>query len=212
MALQIIGAGFGRTGTNSMQQALEILGLGPCYHMYEVLPHKDLYDKWQQILYGTHPPNWDQLFNGYAATVDWPAAHFWRELADHFPKAWILLTWRDAEGWYASMEKTILAEMRNPARKTGMPRCLAEVAFAGQVADKAHVISVYEAHNAAVRAAFGPERLLTYRLGSGWGPLCAFLGVAVPDVPFPKGNDSAAFFEKGNAMCVQREGGDAPPR
>lgn len=39
MAYQIIGAGFGRTGTASLKLALEQLGFGPCYHMTEVIEH-----------------------------------------------------------------------------------------------------------------------------------------------------------------------------
>ena len=36
MALSVIGAGFGRTGTMTSKMALEQLGLGPCHHMEEV--------------------------------------------------------------------------------------------------------------------------------------------------------------------------------
>ncbi len=37
MPLEVIGAGWGRTGTLSLAAALESLGY-PCYHMVEVLP------------------------------------------------------------------------------------------------------------------------------------------------------------------------------
>jgi hypothetical protein len=120
MALDIIGAGFGRTGTESMKSALEMLGYGPCYHMYEVIPHKERFETWQGIYDGNIEPDWDAVFDGFKATVDWPAAHYWRELAAHFPEAKILLTYRDAESWYASMEKTILTLLRNPEKTEGM--------------------------------------------------------------------------------------------
>lgn len=74
--MEIIGAGFGRTGTESMKHALEILGFNPCYHMYEVIPHKERYETWQGIYDGAIEPDWDAVFGGFRATVDWPAAHY----------------------------------------------------------------------------------------------------------------------------------------
>ena len=205
MALEIIGAGFGRTGTESMKRALEMIGFGPSYHMYEVLPHKDRYETWQGIYDGKVKPDWDALFEGYKATVDWPAAHYWRELAAHFPEAKILLTYRDAESWYASMDKTILTFMRDLDNKDGMAPRLRREVFADDAHDRDHIISVYNRNVAEVQAAFGPDRLLTYQLGSGWEPLCAFLGVDVPDEPYPSGNDSASFHEKNEEIGRQRD-------
>lgn len=57
MALNVIGAGFGRTGTESLKRALEMLGYGPCYHMYEVLPRQERVDMWRGILGGTIKPD-----------------------------------------------------------------------------------------------------------------------------------------------------------
>lgn len=205
MALEIIGAGFGRTGTESMKRALEFLGYAPCYHMYEVIPHKERYETWQGIYDGTIDPDWDAVFDGFKATVDWPAARYWRELADHFPKAKILLTYRDPESWYASMEKTILTFLRDPEKTEGMAPRLRRHVFDGDVHDKAHVISVYNRNVAAVQDAFGPERLLTYELGSGWEPLCRFLDLDIPAEPYPSGNESAQFHAKDQALANQRK-------
>lgn len=204
MALDIIGAGFGRTGTESMKRALEMLGYGPCYHMYEVIPNKERYETWQGIYDGAIDPDWDALFDGFRATVDWPAARYWRELAAHFPAAKILLTYRDAESWYASMEGTILAFLRDPDRTEGMAPRLRRDVFGGEVHDKDHVISVYQANVAAVQNAFGPDRLLTYEVGWGWEPLCRFLNVDIPAVPYPRGNDRAGFHAKDAALSKQR--------
>lgn len=153
MALEIIGAGFGRTGTESMKRALEMLGYGPCYYMYEVIPHKERFEAWQGIYDGDIEPDWDAVFDGFRATVDWPAARYWRELADHFPEAKILLTYRDAESWYASMEKTILTILRDPEKTEGMALRLRRVVFEGEVFDRDHVISVYERNVTAVQIA-----------------------------------------------------------
>lgn len=74
--------------------------------------------------------------------------------------------------------------------------------FEGNIEDRDHVIDVFNRHNASVQAAFGPERLLTYHLGAGWEPLCSFLGVDVPETPYPRGNSSDEFddnFDDANA-------------
>lgn len=206
MALDIIGAGFGRTGTDSMKRALDMLGYGPCYHMYEVIPNKARFEMWQGIYDGRIEPDWDMVFDGFRATVDWPAAHYWRDLAAHFPDAKILLTYRDPDSWYASMEKTILTFLRDPTKTEGMAPRLRNEVFGGEVHDKEHVISVYNQNVAEVQSAFGPERLLTYQLGSGWEPLCEFLGVDVPSDPYPSGNDSASYHAKDKELEKARKG------
>ena len=208
MALSVIGAGFGRTGTDSLKNALEILGLGPCYHMFEVLPHQDRVDMWKASTQG-QIPDWDQVFAGYNATVDWPGAHYWRELAEHYPDAKIILSVRDADKWFDSMSSTIM-----PVLRTGEPDSLGTMMFVrqtfeGNIDDREHVIDCYNRHNAGVQAAFGPDRLLVYHLGSGWDPLCAFLGVAVPDQPYPFGNSSEQFegnMERANASRLGPDG------
>ena len=53
-------------------------------------------------------------------------------------------------------------------------------------------IAHYNQHVADVKAAVPPERLLVFSADQGWQPLCDFLGVPVPDTPFPNVNDRAA--------------------
>ena len=193
MPLKVIGAGFGRTGTESMRQALNILGVGPCYHMFEVLPHQDRVDLWRAAAKG-QLPDWDAAFEGYGATVDWPGATFWPELADHYPDAKILLTTRSPESWYASMEKTILPVLREKAEPDSIGNALVKgLSFKGNIDDRDHMIACYEDNIARVQAAFGPDRLLTYELGSGWQPLCDFLDLPVPDQEYPRSNDKGEF-------------------
>ena len=204
MALQVIGAGFGRTGTESMKLALEMLGFGPCYHMYEVLPHIDRVDTWRAIADGAEA-DWDAIFDGYSATVDWPGAYYWRELAAHYPDAKILLTVRSPDSWYASMDKTILQVLRNPTEPDSIgQRLIRRNVFGGEVHDREHILAAYARNTAEVQAAFGPERLLTYTLGDGWGPLCAFLGCPVPDAPYPRSNAPGSFHTRLSAIEAAR--------
>ena len=113
MPLQIVGAGFGRTGTTSLALALDQLGLGPCYHMDEVL--RDLDHKvapWVAAAEGR--PDWDATFAGYNATCDWPSCNYWQPILAHYPGARVILTTRSAESWYESFSQTIAKLVAEP--------------------------------------------------------------------------------------------------
>jgi hypothetical protein len=73
--------------------------------------------------------------------------------------------------------------------------------FDNRFEDKAHAIEVFQKHNQAVRDTIDPTRLLVFDVREGWGPLCRFLEVPVPDEPFPRLNDTATF----QAMMRMRE-------
>lgn len=201
MTLKLIGAGFGRTGTMSLKGALERVGWGPCYHMIEVMQNEGASDHWMKATLG-EPVDWDVVFKGYVATVDWPACNFYRELAEFYPEAKILLSLRDPERWWESVHNTIyramtaeLANMPPPVQeRMKMARTLVlEKTFNGRFEDRDYAISVFNAHNEAVKSAFPSERLLVFDAKQGWEPLCAFLGVEVPDEPFPRVNTTGDF-------------------
>jgi hypothetical protein len=201
MALEIVGAALGRTGTNSLKLALEQLGCGPCHHMFEVRDHAEQLPYWQAAARGALP-DWDEVFANYRACVDWPSARFWREIAAHYPDAKVLLTLRDGESWLASMHATIYPSMRSwPTREPGHHRDMLEMAaqiiieqsFGGRLDDRDHALAVYLRHEEEVRDTIAPERLLAYNVSEGWEPLCAFLEVPVPDTPFPRTNTSEEF-------------------
>lgn len=193
MTLKVIGAGFGRTGTDSMREALTILGFGPCHHMFEVIAREEQKKRWRALAQGA-APDWNQLFKGYASCMDWPSAYYWRELIDIYPEARVILTWRTAESWWSSFESTVL----NGIGKTNDPASvgvalIANMVFDGHPEDRDRAIAAYEANVEAVKASVPPERLLVHTLGDGWAPLCAHLGVAVPKQPYPSRNSAAAF-------------------
>lgn len=193
MALEVIGAGFGRTGTDSMKLALEALGVGPCHHMSEVTAESGQRDAWRALAKGA-APHWDRIFAGYRAAVDWPAAFYWRALAAHYPQAKVLLTLRSAESWYQSMCNTIIPVVETSEDRDSLGVSLvAEQVFDGRLRDRDHAIAVFERNTAEVQAAIPAERLLVFHLGDGWAPLCRFLGKPLPDGPFPRSNSTAEF-------------------
>jgi len=201
VALAVIGAGFGRTGTLSLKAALEQLGFGPCHHMAEIFADPEQLTLWQAAARGDQV-DWDEVLDGYRATVDWPSAYFWRELAAAYPTAKVVLSTRDPDSWYASFENTILRVV-NAVDRIADPhirattemggRLVGEGVFGGRADDPEHAKAVYRAHHDEVREAIGAERLLTFDVRDGWQPLCEFLEVPAPQTPFPNLNDAEQF-------------------
>jgi len=201
MALKIVGAGFGRTGTLSLKSALEKIGFAPCYHMMEVFPRPDHVAMWHRLAFG-NSMDWDLIFRDFSATVDWPAARWWREIAAHFPDARVLLSVRDPEAWYKSMSDTLYPAMKSPVseRVPELVRLQNEMArkailaetFDNRFEDKPYTIEVFKRHNQEVRDTIDPARLLMFDVREGWAPLCRFLEVPIPDEPFPRLNDTAS--------------------
>lgn len=201
--LEVIGAGFGRTGTKSVKASLEILGLGPCHHMHELAEHPESICWWKKLADG-EPADWEQAFKGYRSQVDWPGAFFWREICETYPDAKVLLTVRDPQDWYDSFCRTIaksiafpemsktpeLREMRRVAQKV-----ILEGVFEGNIDNKGAMIARFNRHNDDVIATIDPERLLVYNVAEGWGPLCRFLGKDIPSVDFPAANSSPEFWQ-----------------
>ena len=171
-----------------MREALNILGFGPCHHMFEVTANPVQRQRWRAMVAGA-APDWDALFEGYASCIDVPAAWYWRELAEAWPEAPVILTLRDSESWWRSFESLAREFIVNAQDPDSLAVTLVrDRIFGGRPLDRDHAIAVYEAHNAAVIAAIPAERLLVHNLGDGWEPLCRFLGVAVPDQPYPRLN------------------------
>lgn len=203
--MKVIGAGFGRTGTRTLKSALELLGFGPCYHMVEVFQHPEHVPVWAARARG-EAVDWRGFFQGWEATVDWPGCTYYKELMTTFPDAKVLLSVRDNERWHKSCMDTIykistifplrLIAPLVPRMGSTSAMITAQVwqgTFGGRFADRAHAIAVHEAHVAEVKATVPAEKLLVFDVKQGWEPLCAFLGVPVPAVPFPRENDSAEF-------------------
>jgi len=191
MALKVIGAGLGRTATFSLKFALEHLGLGPSYHMSEVMAAgRRNIPLWLDVIAGK--PDWDAVFDGFQSTTDYPSCTYWRQLADHYPEAKVVLSLRDADSWFESVSDTIFSKrMLAGLAGTPMEAMLQGVifdAFDNDIQDRAYMTDWFRRRNQQVIDTLPPERLLVFSPRDGWEPLCAFLGVPVPDVPFPRIN------------------------
>jgi hypothetical protein len=204
MPLEVIGPGFGRTGTNSLKIALEQLGFGPCHHMFEVRDNPDSLVYWEALARG-EKVDWDHVFRGYRSQVDWPGARYWRELVRHYPTAKVVLSVRDPDEWFDSVQATIVPFLAarghhssphvNAICEMGHEMVAAQV-FNGRISERQHATQVFKNHIADVQSEIPADRLLTFDLRDGWRPLCEFLRVEVPDIPFPKTNSSKEFVEQ----------------
>jgi|HubBroStandDraft_4_1064222.scaffolds.fasta_scaffold221103_2 hypothetical protein len=196
MALQVVGAGVGRTGTHSLKLALEQLLGGPCHHMVEVMGNPAQVPTWIEAIDG-NPVDWDTLLGGYRALVDWPGASFWPELHAAYPDALVLLSVRDPEAWYKSASNTIFLAFDHvpPELAPWMAavRQLFRDRFSDRLEDPAAMMDAYERHNDAVRAGVPASHLLEWTPSDGWDPICARLGVPVPTEPFPVTNTTDEF-------------------
>ena len=204
MTLRIIGSGFGRTGTTSLKEALEVLGFGPCHHAVEVLAHPEQIPVWHRALAG-EAVDWSLVLSSYRSQIDWPGAHFWRELAAAYPAAKVIHSIRPVEAWWNSYSATIGKHLHG--RRGGLlpidlqrwfddlEEMVGRQTFGSTVLDKEAAVAAYLRRTEDVRAAIPPSRLLVFGVAEGWEPLCAFLGVAVPDRPFPRLNSTAQFWE-----------------
>ena len=202
MALKVIGAGVGRTGTYSLKLAINQLELGPCHHMEEVLHNMPVHvPLWSAAVAGE--PDWLQIYDGYQSAVDWPTACFFRELVREYPSAKFILTQRDPERWADSFGATIYKllagrdqapqEMRawldmagDVIAKTGFPPNL----------DRDGLIKAFIAHNDAVKETIPASQLLVFEVKRGWEPPCTFLDAPIPAEEFPRTNDRGEFWDR----------------
>jgi hypothetical protein len=196
MALKIVGTGLGRTGTKSLQSALNMLGCGPCHHMVEVFAHPESAQLWVEAAKGR--PDWEAIFAGYHSVVDYPGAQFWRELTAYYPQAKVLHTIRDPDEWFESTQTTIFSP-DGPSRRPGSMTEFFNIflgTFGDRLHDRAFMTDYFRKHTSEVVRAIPAERLLVYQVSQGWGPLCEFLDVQVPSEPFPAQNSRAEFIAR----------------
>ncbi len=210
MALKVVGAGLGRTGTASLKVALEELGIGRCYHMGEVLQDPAHIDHWMNAADGK--PDWDSFLADYSATVDYPACTFWRELAESYPDAKVLLSVRDATSWFESTSTTILSPKLNEFL-AGSPfgelnrRTILDT-LEHRMGDREFMVSYFDRRIEEIRRAIPEDRLLVYEVKQGWEPLCEFLDLPVPEKNFPRVNSRD---ETRNLIAtMMAQSGDAP--
>ena len=211
--MKMIGVGFGRSGTMSIKQAFEDLGAGQCFHMIDLIRNPDKVGPWHDATI-KGDVDFDAMFDGFDATIDWPGCTFWRELIDAYPDAPVLLNYRDFDGWYRSMKNTIYdirktamrGELKQDANRPAPSPQLWEVIgtlvwqrdLDGHFEDFEENIDVvrgiYERRIEMLREEIPSDRLVEFELGvSGWPEICGILGVPEPERDFPHAHETDEF-------------------
>lgn len=205
MSPKIIGTGMSRTGTLTSKTALETLGFGPCHHMIELFAHPERVAIWVEVA-RCEPMDWEAVFAGYTSQVDFPGGRVWQQTIHAFPETKVLHTERPEEEWWASFSKTVLKLWANHERLTrNMPQHIRDIFVRltpfyiddtfGGLPDKETALTAYCRNNALVRELVPTDRLLVFTPSQGWAPLCDFLGVPVPDQPFPRSKGRSEFWD-----------------
>ena len=202
--IQVLGTGFGRTGTYSLKLALEQLGFGPCHHMIELARKPSEISHWQSALSGQ--ANWQNVFQNYQSAVDWPAALFCESLLNIYPTIKFIHTTRDPESWYKSASHSIfyalefatatMCDKKLPDWVKIARQAVLVEHFQGKHRHKEFCIDKFIKHEQWVKQTIPKEQLLIFDLTQGWKPLCEFLEVDQPEkVAFPHDNASSEFFK-----------------
>jgi hypothetical protein len=208
--MKLIGAGLPRTATSTQKVVMDILGLDPCYHMQNVFADLDEAARWKAAMTDTDVLK--DILDPFESTVDWPGSYFYKELADIYPDAKVLLSVRTGESWARSMQETIwemlwgntlLGHMTSahedvdPKYKFFLGVCRSMWVESGLIPNGAdataeELAAAHDRYNAEVIATIPAERLLVWKPADGWEPLCDFLDLPVPDEPVPHVNDTDA--------------------
>ena len=202
MTLKVIGAGPGRTGTMSLKHALEHLGYGPCHHMSACFGSRQQ-TRWFLEAAEGKAVDWNSVFNDFQAAVDWPAAAYYSELLKTFPDARVVFSYRHPEEWYRSVSETIFNVASSipawvrflfpHAERLALmiEKTIWQNELGGKFQDRGHALNFFEERLKQVKAAVPQEKLLVHAAADGWEPLCAFLEVGVPNIPYPRLNEPA---------------------
>ena len=202
--MKVICAGWGRTGTRSLKYALEYINKQPSYHMQNILLNKQDAKKWHDLIFNDKKNyDWENIYKGYGACLDFPSCNYYKELMEFYPDAKVILNLRDDKSWVKSWNV-----LNNKILKSFTFRFIAKLpntsfklqkdihnemilgprgAFKNAKTDE-DKMKRFNEWNQSVIDNVPKDRLLIYKASEGWEPICRFLNVDVPDIPFPYKN------------------------
>lgn len=222
---QVIGAGLSRTGTSSFNTALSILLDGPAYHggTQVVLGPPSAMSAWLEMF--AHWPSSQsndkaivnriirQQLDGYVGATDVPIHGIVEELLEVYPNAKVICTVREPEPWAKSMEVLQgvcqmlflrFALLPLGGGKWRFPDLInALIRMWEHQYGHGTALEHYERHIRYLKRVVPEDQLFFFDVKDGWEPLCRILGKEVPDVPFPRVNDSKATEELAQRMLLR---------
>ncbi|CAK8678810.1 uncharacterized protein LOC143470831 [Clavelina lepadiformis] len=215
--MKVICAGFPKTGTKSLAEALRQLG----FVVYDFIENFWYLEKeWNSIFgRGGAKENFRRMFENVDAICDFPACYFCEELLEAFPDAKVILSSRESdsvENWLDAMTtqssilsnnltfRLILALTPTGNRLLSFIRNIGRIIYGDKPMSRYRPLTVnrmlmkkvYLRHYTYVLQAVPQENLLTFKCSEGWEPLCKFLGVTRPNMVFPHENIRGEVIEK----------------
>ncbi|KAL3804677.1 hypothetical protein HJC23_008492 [Cyclotella cryptica] len=219
-ALEVIGSGYARTGTDTLRTALNELGY-KTYHMKEIIQGKLLSDIHDWIALAENNCSdveaLKDLFErgGWTATVDFPSTMCWEALTRIYPDAKVIHSERksEEEWWDSASNSVTIIHTKFPLNimnrvlpfwrtKREMLNAIWSACAGKKVSDsdpgwpsvyKSDFLAAYSANNQRVRQVVPSERLLIQDHSKGWTLLADFLGKDVPNTPYPHRNTRVEF-------------------
>lgn len=216
-ALAVIGTGHGRTGTDTLREALNELGY-KTYHMKEIIERQLLSDihVWTALAENNckDVEALKDLFErgGWTAAVDYPASMCWETLINVYPHAKVIHTERESEEWWDSVSNSVaILPTKFPINimmrvipfwraHYKMVNALWSVSAGKNVSisdpgwpsvHKKEIVAAYSTNNKRVRQLVPRRRLLIQDHSKGWNLIAKFLGKDIPDTPYPHRNTRA---------------------
>jgi hypothetical protein len=196
--IKILGIGLGRTGTQSLAKALEILGYRAKHCPQFYLDEGHLCVSQEDIA-------------RYDALTDEPCILVYKDVDRRYPGSKFILTVREMDSWLRSVENNSTALREWRAQFPAVP-VLHRALYGTAQFDPAQFARAYREHVEDVTAYFQdrPQDLLVMDIcaGDGWDKLCPFLDKQVPDLPFPRLN----VFGESDGATVMVRGATIRPR
>ena len=224
MSLVVIGTGLSRTGTTTLRKVIEELGLGPCYNSTELFIRPRGIEFWEALEKGDKV-DFEDFFKNYNAIIGFPCYIFHQQLKGKYPDAKLILSYRDPEVWHEDISRTVFESESSHVNKAyadevrsfdpyladcilrihGLQkRILEDNYFEGRFADKDFAVQRYMEWNEDIKTIYAEDELLEYQVTEGWGPVCEFLGLPVPEgKPFPHLNDPNTFHERSSSGFLE---------
>lgn len=185
---RVFGIGMHKTATSSLHEAFQLLGLDS-FHWGE----------------GESPVIWQEMTTAgrsnmlerWYSLCDLPIPLLYQQLDKAYPGSKFILTIRSEQAWLRSVEK-LWDYKHNPTRwvwdKYPFTNRIHKVLYGREDFEPRVFLDRYKRHNEEVMAYFkdrpGDLLIMDVEAGARWGALPGFLGMPVPDVPYPIRNVS----------------------
>ena len=202
--MEVICAGYAKTGTKSLAKALRYLGLTVFDWEEQTF---DFLDHWVDVFQNGTKPDVKRVYQRADAVVDMPGYFFFEEILEAFPDCKVILSERDEDSWIKSfvnqMEsmhaaRSKMESMLSPtARKMYyLVNSFGDATFGSRNPEFTYLFRKrYRIHNHRVKSIVPADKLLVYNVKQGWKPLCDFLECEVPSIAFPHENVKAKMVE-----------------